>query len=248
MLMILLQWRPVFFNKVSSHQGYPALRSQGGVNQITTCVPVAVDKSHYRPVEVFFRYDADGNGMMSLQEFEAALEEMEITCPSELALVAFKHIDSNDDGNILIDEMMTFMRRYSWWRTSSPRASPRSGGSTSPPIPAWSDVTSSERAAMYATSAITQLHSHDREQAIEEAAQAVWQEARERVERAASPTNGSDSPPTIVDANTTSLNNPTAEHLKPNSALMNLSAREIAAIRAQKAFGDEHLGWGRASP
>ena len=236
----------------------------------------AVEASHYRPIEVFFRFDTDENGEMNLEEFEAAVAELRIDIPSELVKVAFDSIDSDGDGSLLIEELMDYMRNERWWRTSSPLSSPRSE-SSSPPMG------SAERAAMYGTVTIAQMRGPDRAEAIAEAAQAAWNEARERVERGASPTNDAGQSVTAdgvkgageVDSaiETTPLNRTLAatgnssstgsgsfektsskgmtatRAAGPNGATVReRSAKEEKAMRVHEAFGREFLGWGRASP
>lgn len=177
---------------------------------------------------------------------------LRIDMPSELVHVAFNYIDSNGDGLILIEELMAVMRKQQWWRTSSPLGTAR-GGSKSPPMGTWGDASSTDRAAMYATSVISQLPDEsDRDQAIAEAAQVAWEEARERVKRsspvqseqpAADPVGSTvhKTAPTIVAA---------AEQRSAmrNPASIERSTKESRAARAQQAYGAMHLGWGRASP
>lgn len=179
---------------------------------------------------------------------------LKIDIPSELVLVVFNQIDSMGDGLIKIEELMEVMRKQQWWRTSSPLGTARSR-SKSPPIGTWEDVSSTDRAAMYATSVISQLPDEsDREQAIEEAGQVAWEEARERVKRA-SPM-GREHPPansvassfntTVVTIQPVAASEDRSARRNPEST--ERSAKESKAMRALQVYGDMHLGWGRASP
>lgn len=182
---------------------------------------------------------------------------LRISMPSELVVVAFNHIDSNSDGVILIDELMESMRKQRWWRTSSPLGTLCSG-SKSPPIATWANASATERAAMYTTSVISQLLSEsDREQAIEEAAQVEWQRAQERVKRSASPATeqyppsnpfGSTVQTKALTISRTTKATASLEDRSPSPGFAERSAKEAAAMRAQQAYGNMHLGWGRVSP
>lgn len=185
---------------------------------------------------------------MGVEEFKAALQELKIAMPEELVVVVFKHIDSNHDGSITIEELMACMRNQRWWRTSSPLGTPRSR-STSPIIPTWSAVDAGDRASMYATSMISQLpDQNDREHAIEEAAQRVWQEARERLERSASSTEAGESSSAPAETTSRTMQTKATAQMRPNPVFSELTAREEKALRAEQAYGNTHLGWGRASP
>ena len=54
-----------------------------------------VEASHFKPLEVFFRFDVDGNGRMDVHEFEGAIGAMGLAIPPELIHVAFKELDEN---------------------------------------------------------------------------------------------------------------------------------------------------------
>ena len=65
-----------------------------------------VDRSHVTPVRmIFILMDADGDGSISLQEYQAAQERV------------FKEMDANKDGVVTLDEMRAFMQG----RASAPK-------------------------------------------------------------------------------------------------------------------------------
>jgi DNA-binding winged helix-turn-helix (wHTH) protein len=82
-----------------------------GDQQLNIIAPqVHVDRSHAAPMRmIFILMDTDGDGSISLQEFQAAQERV------------FKAMDANKDGVITLDEMRAFMQG----RSAAPRSTMR---------------------------------------------------------------------------------------------------------------------------
>lgn len=53
----------------------------------------AVEATHFKPIEVFFRFDTDGNGKMDFEGFQGAVAAMHIEMPTGHALDAFEELD-----------------------------------------------------------------------------------------------------------------------------------------------------------
>lgn len=54
-----------------------------------------IENKAFRPVEIFFRVDADASGSLNIGEFEEALELMEIELPYADLMLAFKELDAD---------------------------------------------------------------------------------------------------------------------------------------------------------
>ena len=61
--------------------------------------------------DAFKLFDTDGDGMLSISEWQNVLSRMGMKCSSKEAKALFRNVDSNGDGKVDLDEFMQYLSK-----------------------------------------------------------------------------------------------------------------------------------------
>ena len=64
------------------------------------------DEERRKSLKLMKIFDTDGDGMLSISEWQNVLSRMGMKCSSKEAKALFRNVDSNGDGKVDLDEFM----------------------------------------------------------------------------------------------------------------------------------------------
>ena len=73
--------------------------------------PPAIDEERRKSLKLMKLFDTDGDGVLSVSEWQTVLNRMGMKCTSKEAKALFRNVDSNGDGKVDLDEFMTYLSK-----------------------------------------------------------------------------------------------------------------------------------------
>ena len=80
-------------------------------NKDATDGPPAIDEERRKSLKLMKLFDADGDGVLSVSEWQTVLNRMGMKCTSKEAKALFRNVDSNGDGKVDLDEFMQYLSK-----------------------------------------------------------------------------------------------------------------------------------------
>ena len=68
-----------------------------------------VDEDRKKSLQLLKMFDTDGDGQLSIAEWQNVLGRMGMKCSTKEAKALFRNVDANGDGNIDLDEFMKYL-------------------------------------------------------------------------------------------------------------------------------------------
>ena len=69
------------------------------------------DEERRKSLKLMKIFDTDGDGMLSISEWQNVLSRMGMKCSSKEAKALFRNVDSNGDGKVDLDEFMQYLSK-----------------------------------------------------------------------------------------------------------------------------------------
>ena len=73
--------------------------------------PPAIDEERRKSLKLMKLFDTDGDGVLSVSEWQTVLNRMGMKCTSKEAKALFRNVDSNGDGKVDLDEFMQYLSK-----------------------------------------------------------------------------------------------------------------------------------------
>ena len=70
-----------------------------------------VDEERRKSLQLLKMFDEDGDGQLSVSEWQKVLNRMGMKCNKKEATALFRNVDSNGDGKIDLDEFMQYLSK-----------------------------------------------------------------------------------------------------------------------------------------
>ena len=73
--------------------------------------PPEIDEERRKSLKLMKIFDIDGDGVLSISEWQNVLSRMGMKCTSKEAKALFRNVDSNGDGKVDLDEFMQYLSK-----------------------------------------------------------------------------------------------------------------------------------------